>query len=749
VRRFWSVAAAGLIAAFCPAPARADVDLCATASCSGQTATGTISAGSSTLHLASAKDFADGQAVRIEHAGAAASVGAPSRLGVSVVGEPGSTSYHYRVAALDAHGGVSAATPPAGSATGNAELGPNDYIDIRWDAASGSPPGYAVWRSVDGGPFEYLKLVNHARFWDFGITDAKPCWVPETPPEQPLPRWHVTTIRSGGGTVTLTLATAAATGGANLAVAHDDTSAVAAAIDKLNAAGGGYNLTCPGSAHIRYTSELPAITVGDAFVVGSPGCTFLPAGALIGLQFRGPPPAAPCALAGDLAEGSIRVPLASTAGLKPGDFLVIEQPAPADIQAPEISYFHASPIRSIVGNTVTITDPSPFDFAPAFSTITLGGTWAAGDTVTAGVTGRAAVAVTAAAGDTPESLAKRLAVAINAAYRDGIAASNTKSTVAVHIPSGQKTALLASKTAAGGTIAVKQPDAATAAKCRKWNPIARVGLRDVSLDGRDSILSGFALVQAADYEAKGLRIRNVHGGAALWGETLYSGILDDIADVGSGSGAANFTSYATIWMTKFTLLQEANIRSRAPRSFGVQNQAGGWLQAVNVYSSGAEAGRGYKIEGVGAFSLANIAANNAAFSNFSLAYGDRRGAIFGLYAYGGERSLDSNGTCIWNADTYDTLVRYFGVHTAGCHKNDIELGLSDTGNTFTGAVINGGANRVGLGGIYNLGNARFRDINGLDAAAGSAGPTYANGRRTGAASPTGISGPHNEPRNRR
>ena len=80
------------------------------ASGSSTTTTGTIAASSSSLTLASAQDFANGEGVMIPGAGPASSLAAPAGVAAVVQGTTGSTSHTYKVVAVDSLRGASAAT---------------------------------------------------------------------------------------------------------------------------------------------------------------------------------------------------------------------------------------------------------------------------------------------------------------------------------------------------------------------------------------------------------------------------------------------------------------------------------------------------------------------------------------------------------------------------------------------------------------------------------------------------------------
>jgi hypothetical protein len=236
-------------------------------SASSSTTTGSITSGSPTLSLAAAIDFVNGQGIAIEHAGAAFAINPPTALTIAPQGTTGSTTYSYRVASLDAAGGVGAAIAAVTTATGNATLSSTNYNRVTWTApAAGTAPlGYAVYGRI-GGSETLLAYVCGTRFDDIGVAYAGipfP-WLPNAPQASALADRLVTRILSGAGTTTLTLAANAVTTAASAAVSHDDTAAMQAAINQSASSGRILNLP-PGP--INLTSN---VTVGQgARIIGT------------------------------------------------------------------------------------------------------------------------------------------------------------------------------------------------------------------------------------------------------------------------------------------------------------------------------------------------------------------------------------------------------------------------------------------------------------------------------------------------
>ena len=199
---------------------------------SAQTTTGTISASSPNLTLAAAKDFVNGEGVRCNHCGAGFTLNQATGLSVTPHGSTGSTTWQYKVASIDAAGGVGAATTLAQTTTGNATLSASNFNLISWTAATGTAPiGYAVYKNISG-TFTLIGISSAAdlAFADYGYT-AWPYadWLPSTAPASALADALVSTIVSGGGTISITLADNAITacgGGSNCGIYHDDTAAI-------------------------------------------------------------------------------------------------------------------------------------------------------------------------------------------------------------------------------------------------------------------------------------------------------------------------------------------------------------------------------------------------------------------------------------------------------------------------------------------------------------------------------------------
>lgn len=204
------------------------------ASGSGQATTGTISISSTTLTLASAIDFVNGQGIFVQSAGPATSVGSPTLTAVAPVNTTGgATTYAYKIASKSNNGGVKAATAATTITNGHATLGTYQsgitgiaMNQLTWSNGSGSPLCAIVWRSKSGGAYQLLGCFTGTSIFDTGLPTQALFGLPTLPPASDVPDDLITTVVSGGGTTTLTLAAAANSAGSGVGVSHEDTAAL-------------------------------------------------------------------------------------------------------------------------------------------------------------------------------------------------------------------------------------------------------------------------------------------------------------------------------------------------------------------------------------------------------------------------------------------------------------------------------------------------------------------------------------------
>jgi hypothetical protein len=249
------------------------------ASGSVQSTTGTMSSSSTTLTLASAIDFANGQGIVVNEAGpnTAGGLSVPSPSAFSVGGT--GTTYNYKVCALTLDGGQTAASSAAstsGPSTLNWKDSKYNYVTC---AAISNAIGYAVYGRTSGN-YQLLGLMDRPSasattltFLDYGQSAVtRPTSISATPPAAARRDHLRTTVSSGGGTTTLTLAAASSAAVSGVPVVHDDSAAFAAALAAMTSEaavlyipGGSYQLIqyllVSGRDHLRILGEGQSATI--------------------------------------------------------------------------------------------------------------------------------------------------------------------------------------------------------------------------------------------------------------------------------------------------------------------------------------------------------------------------------------------------------------------------------------------------------------------------------------------------------
>lgn len=214
------------------------------ASGSTESTTGTITANSSQLTLAAAKDFRIGQGIAIMHAGPLPSISSPASPTVTPKGTTGSTAYTYYIAAVDDLGGVTAASSAGATSTGNASLDSTNYNALSWTAISNAF-AYIIWGDSSNPATSqgFLAVVGTTSYNDEGNGNSTnggnadvtaPPWSPTMPPSSALGEYLLTTIKAISGTA-VTLTDATTSGVTDAWIGHDDTVAVNAALSASDA----------------------------------------------------------------------------------------------------------------------------------------------------------------------------------------------------------------------------------------------------------------------------------------------------------------------------------------------------------------------------------------------------------------------------------------------------------------------------------------------------------------------------------
>lgn len=146
----------------------------------GYATTGTISAMSNSVSLAGAAEFEDGDGISIYGAGATNTLATPSaptvtpstsgsstNTGVSAASPNGATTYHYKIRAVDGHGGVSAASSAGTTTTGQSSLG-QESATITSLAKSGPNVTVTMSAATPIGVGSVVTIDNTSNDADFG-----------------------------------------------------------------------------------------------------------------------------------------------------------------------------------------------------------------------------------------------------------------------------------------------------------------------------------------------------------------------------------------------------------------------------------------------------------------------------------------------------------------------------------------------------------------------------------------------------
>jgi len=186
---------------------------------------GTINAGSTALSLTYDNNFKNGCGIFVAGAGPASTLSTPAQGSApnpNVIGTAGSTTVHYRVAAIDANFGTSVASSPITVNTAPSTRTPINYVAIFWTSVANAA-GYLVYTDQNGGgtyvPLGYsfscagFNAGNTCGIIDKGTevntwTGFSAFW-PTTPPSAVTNQALITTIVSGAGSTSLVLAASA------------------------------------------------------------------------------------------------------------------------------------------------------------------------------------------------------------------------------------------------------------------------------------------------------------------------------------------------------------------------------------------------------------------------------------------------------------------------------------------------------------------------------------------------------------
>ena len=299
--------------------------------------TGSINSSSTTLMLASAQDFANGQGIVVYKAGAATTLTTPGQATVTPTYLlNGTSTYTYQLVAEDRQGGLTAAGTTGQTTTGASTLGANNITfsscvrtngvaTYTSSVAHNLQAGAQVNISgFSGGVFDFCNGVktiasttsttfttsdgqlpnetnttgspvvtvfacntltfasggfsgtNAIRYWIYrngalagvavgidpwfqdcgsNVSNA-PSYVPATPSGSAQPGYLVSTIVSGGGTTSLTLANAAGSTVSSATVLHDNSLNLKAAIQAAYNVGGGAVYISNGAFYVPFNAAM-------------------------------------------------------------------------------------------------------------------------------------------------------------------------------------------------------------------------------------------------------------------------------------------------------------------------------------------------------------------------------------------------------------------------------------------------------------------------------------------------------------
>jgi hypothetical protein len=258
---------------------------------------GTMTGGSAALSINFQQLLNNGCGIFVANAGPASTLLTPGQgtaPNPNVIGAAGSTTVHYKVAAIDANYGTSAASAAMTVTTAPAARTPINYVGIYWQGVANAV-GYLVYSDQTGGG-TYVPLGYS--FDCFGFTAGNVCGIidkgvetnswgtyqsfwPATPPAAVTNQALITTIVSGGGTLSLTLAASATNSVSGAFTLLDNSPFFKSAITDASTDGTQFNKgTVFVPEGLWYTSTIPFPTTGSSGVninlVGTPYIFGLP-----------------------------------------------------------------------------------------------------------------------------------------------------------------------------------------------------------------------------------------------------------------------------------------------------------------------------------------------------------------------------------------------------------------------------------------------------------------------------------------
>jgi hypothetical protein len=258
---------------------------------------GTMTGGTTALSINFDEGFRNGCGIFVANAGPASTLLTPGQgtaPNPNVIGAAGSTTVHYKVAAIDANYGTSAASAAMTVTTAPSTRTPINYVGIYWQSVANAV-GYLVYSDQTGGgtyvPLGYsfdcygFSAGNVCGIIDKGVETnswgTNQSFWPATPPAAVTNQALITTVASGAGTTSLVLAANATNSVSGVFVLLDNSPFIKSAIADASTDGTQFNKSAVFIPEgLWYASTLPFPTSGSSGVnidlVGTPYIFGLP-----------------------------------------------------------------------------------------------------------------------------------------------------------------------------------------------------------------------------------------------------------------------------------------------------------------------------------------------------------------------------------------------------------------------------------------------------------------------------------------
>jgi hypothetical protein len=151
-------------------------------------------------------------------------------------GLTGSTTYNYKVSAVDALGGMGPASAALSVTNANATLTTSNYNWINFGVASSNtalvPHEWVIYSDKGlGGAYSCVGVSFTNAYSDFGLPMPCPAFAPSTPPAAATAQVLNAIINAGGGTTSLTLSVSASNTATTQNVYHDESSFLNACVN--------------------------------------------------------------------------------------------------------------------------------------------------------------------------------------------------------------------------------------------------------------------------------------------------------------------------------------------------------------------------------------------------------------------------------------------------------------------------------------------------------------------------------------